>query len=509
MSPHPIPTSELVYPPRLYNPLPGAVDGFLSIREQNSNRKGLQLPSNFMWGVAGSAWQTEGGLMSEGRGPSVLDFIGALPNKEGLNDSVTADMYYFMYKQDIARLAAVGIPYYSFSISWTRIVPFGISGSPVNTEALEHYNDVINTCIEHGVTPIVTLLHDDSPNGIDYDNATSFGAAFLYYAKITVANFGDRVPVWITFGEPNGGIGIFFKKYDTFRTLLLVHAEFYHWYRDEFRGTGQISIKFANNLATPLHGPSSAVDVRASLRYQDFLLGIMGNPIFLGQQYPASVLDTPDLNLTPLTADEIAYINGTCDFFALDPYVAQIATVPPREDPNHAPDDYQQLRDCITNSSNPLWPQCAEITSIQQDGWPMGYFSNAYSKVAPNYVRQQLGYVWNTFKPQGGIAITEFGFNPAFEEQISGEAQRFDLTRSLYLLEFLDEMLKAVHEDGVKMVGAFAWSVFDNNEFGSFAQQYGLQSVNRTTGTFKRRYKRSMFDFVDFFHEHVASCEQV
>ncbi|KAJ5833794.1 beta-glucosidase [Penicillium riverlandense] len=505
MSPTPIPKSELAYPPQLYSPLPGTAAGLLSTQEGNASTECLQLPADFMWGLAGSAWQTEGGLMSEGRGPSVLDFIGALPNQDGLNDSVTANMHYFMYKQDIARLAAVGIPYYSFSISWTRVIPFGVAGSPVNTEALDHYDDVINTCLKHGITPVVTLLHDDSPINIDYDNATSFGPAFLYYAKITVAKFGDRVPVWLTYGEPNGGIGLFFKEYDTFRTLLLVHAEFYHWYRNVYQGTGQMSIKFANNLATPLRGPGSAADVHASLRYQDFLLGIMGNPLFLGQQYPTSVLDTPKLNLTPLTVAEIAYINGTCDFFALDPYVAQLATVPPRQNSSYESDDHQQLQDCIANPNNPLWPHCAEITSIQQNGWPMGYFSDAYSKVAPSYVRQQLGYVWNTFQPEGGIAITEFGFNPAFEAQISGDAQRFDLTRSLYLLEFLDEMLKAIYEDGVKMVGAFAWSLFDNNEFGSFAQQYGVQTVNRTTGTLERRYKRSMFDFVDFFHDHVAS----
>jgi beta-glucosidase/6-phospho-beta-glucosidase/beta-galactosidase len=49
------------------------------------------------------------------------------------NDSVEGDMNYYLYKQDIARLAAIGVPYYSFSISQSRIVPFGIAGSPVNT----------------------------------------------------------------------------------------------------------------------------------------------------------------------------------------------------------------------------------------------------------------------------------------------------------------------------------------------------------------------------------------
>ena len=45
----------------------------------------------------------------------------------------------------------------------------------------------------------------------------------------------------------------------------------------------------------------------------------------------------------------------------------------------------------------------------------------------------------------------------------------------------------------------------DNNEWGLFELQYGMQLVNRTNGEFTRTYKRSMFDYVDFFHTYVES----
>jgi hypothetical protein len=32
-----------------------------------------------------------------------------------------------------------------------------------------------------------------------------------------------------------------------------------------------------------------------------------------------------------------------------------------------------------------------------------------------------------------------------------------------------------------------------------------MQLVNRTNGEFTRTYKRSMFDYVDFFHKYVES----
>ena len=65
------------------------------------------------------------------------------------------------YDADIARIAALGVPAYSFSISWSRIMPFG--RGPINEEGLAHYDDVINTCLEYGVEPIVTLYHWDLP----------------------------------------------------------------------------------------------------------------------------------------------------------------------------------------------------------------------------------------------------------------------------------------------------------------------------------------------------------
>jgi beta-glucosidase/6-phospho-beta-glucosidase/beta-galactosidase len=60
----------------------------------------------------------------------------------------------------------------------------------------------------------------------------------------------------------------------------------------------------------------------------------------------------------------------------------------------------------------------------------------------------------------------------------------------------MSEVLKAIWEDGVEVVGAYAWSFADNWEFGDYDSHFGIQTVNRTTQ--ERRYKKSFFDFVDF-----------
>lgn len=49
------------------------------------------------------------------------------------------------------------MPIYSFSIAWPRVLPFG--KGQVNELALQHYDDVINTCLEFNVEPMVTLFH--------------------------------------------------------------------------------------------------------------------------------------------------------------------------------------------------------------------------------------------------------------------------------------------------------------------------------------------------------------
>jgi hypothetical protein len=74
-SPTPVASSELVFPPALYTACPSAADGCLDC---------YKLPSDFIWGVAGSAFQIEGGLYSEGRGPGSLDTAGSLPNTADL-----------------------------------------------------------------------------------------------------------------------------------------------------------------------------------------------------------------------------------------------------------------------------------------------------------------------------------------------------------------------------------------------------------------------------------------
>ena len=71
----------------------------------------------------------------------------------------------------------------------------------------------------------------------------------------------------------------------------------------------------------------------------------------------------------------------------------------------------------------------------------------------------------DTWKPAGGIAVTEFGFAEPFEQdkQLLGDI-RFDLARSAYYDDYMQAILIAISE-GVNVVGALAWSIVDNLEW--------------------------------------------
>jgi hypothetical protein len=143
VSPAPVPTSELVLPPADYF---GPTDCYY-------------FPEDFVFGMAGSAAQIEGAVAEEGRTPTLLEL---LISDSRPKDYVTNENYY-LYKQDIERLAAQGVEYYSFSIAWTRILPFALPGTPVNKQGIDHYDDLINFVLEKGMKPAVTLFHFDTP----------------------------------------------------------------------------------------------------------------------------------------------------------------------------------------------------------------------------------------------------------------------------------------------------------------------------------------------------------
>ncbi|XLT88543.1 hypothetical protein HN873_010296, partial [Arachis hypogaea] len=81
-------------------------------------------PNGFTFGTASSAFQYEGAVKEDGRGPSVWDTFSHTFGKilDFSNADVAVDQYH-RYEEDIQLMKDMGMDAYRFSISWTRIFP--------------------------------------------------------------------------------------------------------------------------------------------------------------------------------------------------------------------------------------------------------------------------------------------------------------------------------------------------------------------------------------------------
>jgi beta-glucosidase len=166
-------------------------------------------PDDFVWGAATAAYQIEGAVQEDGRGPSTWDVFCKRPNAvfEGHNGDVACD-HYHRYREDIALMRQLKLQAYRFSVSWSRVLPDG--RGQVNPAGLAFYERLIDGLLEAGIRPICTLFHWDLPHALQQRGGflnRDIGDWFADYASLLSQRLGDRIQLWITQNEPQGYIG--------------------------------------------------------------------------------------------------------------------------------------------------------------------------------------------------------------------------------------------------------------------------------------------------------------
>ncbi|KAF2119941.1 glycoside hydrolase superfamily [Lophiotrema nucula] len=507
VEPTPIPSSSLIPPPPLYYPS-FPIGQQVPLQAKNES---WSFPKDFWYGVAGAAYQIEGAVKAEGRGPSIWDVLShRVPSYVITNETGdVADNNYYQYKEDIARIAALGIKAYSFSLSWSRILPFG-SGQ-VNEEALRHYDDVIDTCLQYNIIPQVTLYHWDLPLYLQNSYGGWLGSEivddFTAYAEIVFNRWASKVHHWFTINEPIVFCGFyplpvgFFKNttippkqqpYVCGHNVLLAHANAYHVAKSV---NSSLSVSFKTNGGYKIQRTNSSADAQAVQRAWDFQEGWFANPTFINGDYPPLLKDYVSTFLPNFTEEQKAHINGTADIFAHDAYTSDFIM---------APDS--GIDACTSNSSHSLYPQCYNTTKLYANNYwaigPAGDPGTPWLNKATDWVPAFLHYMQDTWKPKGGIAITEFGISEPYEELRKDLASiLIDPIRSSYYHDYLQAILIALSE-GVNVVGTLAWSIYDNLEWTSgYGVKFGIQYVNLTTQ--ERYFKASAFEYVNVFNVYL------
>ena len=173
-------------------------------------------------------------------------------------------------------------------------MPFG--RGPVNEQALAHYEDVIDTCIQYGVEPLVTLYHWDLPLYLQnlYGGWLSEEIVpdFVEYARVVFGRYGPKVKKFFTVNEPIVFCGDYplpdgyfaataipakQQPYFCGQSVLLAHSQAYQLGKS--MGIESISFKTNGGYKIPL--TNSSADLEATQRAWDFNEGWFANPIFI------------------------------------------------------------------------------------------------------------------------------------------------------------------------------------------------------------------------------------
>jgi beta-glucosidase len=171
----------------------------------------------FFFGVAYAPY-CEGGGLNTADGPKNTDWVGHTLGEDGAEQRAPEGIRFWTdYGKHVELAASLGLNAFRFGIEWARCQP---SAATEPTEppawdgaALDHYADMVEAVIDHGMQPIVTLHHFTHPLWLGTDVwLDDRGADLLTAAQITIvdeintrltARGAKRMSHFLVYNEPN------------------------------------------------------------------------------------------------------------------------------------------------------------------------------------------------------------------------------------------------------------------------------------------------------------------
>jgi beta-glucosidase len=158
----------------------------------------LEFPAGFLWGAATAAHQIEGNNIN-----SNWWVHEHAPGTTIVEPSGDAADSYHRYREDIRLLADLGLNSYRFSVEWARIEP---ERGFVSRAEIDHYRRMVDTCLEFGLNPVVTLMHFTVPRWFERDGfwrAPDAADLFARYTELALPIVASGVEYVCTINEPN------------------------------------------------------------------------------------------------------------------------------------------------------------------------------------------------------------------------------------------------------------------------------------------------------------------
>ncbi|KAK4849968.1 hypothetical protein QYF36_002527 [Acer negundo] len=240
-------------------------DDFYSTEQNRSS-----FPAGFLFGAGSSAYQKK--------------FLTIARN--------VADEFYYLYKEDIARMKNIGLDTFRISISWPRVLP--------------------------RIQPSVTLFHRDLPQALEDEYGGFLSPKIVDdhrdYANFCFQEFGDRVNRGNSATEP----------YLVTHHLILSHANAVKLYRDKNQTSQKGIVGITVNSIWQVPKFQIVSSRKAALRALDFQFGWVVHPMTNGD-YPKTMRCLVGNRLPNFTNEESILMKGTLYFVGLNYYTSLYA----------------------------------------------------------------------------------------------------------------------------------------------------------------------------------------
>jgi 6-phospho-beta-glucosidase len=467
------------------------------------NRK---FPEGFLWGGATAANQLEGASLEGGKGLNLADVLPGgkvrleLLMKPGFNYEIDESKYhypnheaidfYHRYKEDIALFAEMGFKVFRMSIAWSRIFPKGDEETP-NEEGLAFYDRVFDELHKHGIEPVVTISHYETPLHLikeygAWKNRKLIGF-FERYVRTVFDRYKNKVKYWMTFNEINGAthfplFGLGFSASSEEARLQESFQGLHHQFV-----ASALAVKIGHEMIPGsqigcmlVYAPVYAFDsnpenVMHALKEEQIFNYYCGDVQVRGE-YPAFAkryFKENGIKLDIQDGDLEIIKEGTVDYIGFSYYMS-------RTEKKEKTNEESASGNIIGGVKNPF-------LKASDWGW----------EIDPEGLRISLNKLYDRY--QVPLFIVENGLGA--KDEIEADGSINDDYRIDYLRDHIKAMGEAI-EDGVNLIGYTPWGCIDlvSASTGEMSKRYGFIYVDKHddgSGTLERSKKKSFYWYKD------------
>lgn len=457
----------------------------------------MHLKDDFLWGGAVAANQCEGAYDVDGKGLSTADVFTAgtvARSREFTYGGIEPDKYYpshdaidfyHRYKEDIALFAEMGFKAFRTSINWSRIFPDGDEEQP-NEAGLKFYDNLFDELIKHGIEPVVTLSHYETPLGL----VQNYGSwrnrklidFFARYCETVFERYKNKVKYWMTFNEinvitlhPSMCSGIAVQEDEDFDQVVYqaAHHQFIASAKAVKLGREiNPDFKIGMMMLYPTFyaetcKPEDQLAALHSLDHHYFFSDVQVRGAY--SEKAKKFLAAKGINLQIEPDDDRILKEGKVDYIGFSYYNSNVATT---------------RTDAKFTGGNML--NAVKNPYLQESDWGWA--------IDPIGLRIAMNNLYDRYKIP--LFVVENGFGA--EDKLEEDGTIIDDYRIDYLRQHIQVMKDAILQDGVDCIGYTVWGCIDlvSAGTGEMKKRYGFIYVDRDNqgrGTLERRPKKSFY----------------